>query len=356
MGSICNLFMDAKKFNTIYIAGLLLSTVFMILILLFWIRIASYTFLIFFWVLKFLSGFGIILSIANGFLLLLDKSKNKISKKGTNLLIIFQIIIPILFVIFALYNIISSSIGGSGTFGQSIFWSQIYLILNNLLYLYGIVSLLLNLYIIPIVRDQFEEAVELGKLNWWKKSAKKVGRSIKKKYFKLKKEFAKAQIQDQMSVKEILDLWRNKFAINLLLVFSVGSLIFTPITFVCVLYWLRLYVFFRNETNKYENIAMLVSMAWIGFIACILPFINLGFYQEIEGYLWTMNIFYLIGIILASWIFIKKLLNLQKITLVALKAKRKDGKIEKQAKEIEKLKSKLNASKAKKSKNEKESK
>jgi len=111
------------------------------------------------------------------------------------------------------------------------------------------------------------------------------------------------------------------------------------------MYWLRLYVFFRNETKKYENIAMLVSMIWIGFIACILPFLNLGIYQEIEGYLWTMNIFYLIGILFASLIFIKKLLNLQKITMTAIREKRKDGKIERQAREIDELKNQLDASK-----------
>ena len=333
--------MNSKNFNITYLVGLLITSILMIFTLLFWINITSYSFLIFFWILKFLSGFGLVLSIANGFLIILEKTKNKIGKRGTNTIIIFQIVIPLILIIFALYNLISSYTGGNASFGQSSNWSHFYIFLNDVIYLYGIMSLILSLFIFPIIKDQFEEAVELGKLNWWKKSAKRVGRNIKKKYFKLKKEYAKAHIQDQMTAKEILNLWRNKFAINLLLVFAIGTIVFTPIAFVFVMYWLRLYVFYRNPSKKYENIAMLLSMIWIGIIACLLPFVDLVVYQQIEGYLWTMNIWYLIGIILASWIFIKKILNLQQITLMNLKIKRKEGKIDKQEEEIQSLKEEL---------------
>jgi hypothetical protein len=161
----------------------------------------------------------------------------------------------------------------------------------------------------------------------------------------LKKDFAKAQIQDQMTVKEILDLWRRKFAINLLLILSIGSFVFMSITFICVMYWLRLYVFFRNDTNKYENIALLGSIIWVAIVATITPFYNLTglrIWDSIAPYLWTINIFYLIGIIFGSLIFIKKLLDLQGITIQALKMKSKDKKIDKLEKEKADLQKQLN--------------
>ena len=51
-------------------------------------------------------------------------------------------------------------------------WADIYVWMDNIIYIYGILSLLLSLYIIPIIRDEIHEAVELGKFSWWKKKAK----------------------------------------------------------------------------------------------------------------------------------------------------------------------------------------
>jgi len=147
-----------------------------------------------------------------------------------------------------------------------------------------------------------------------------------------------------MTVKEILDLWRNKFAINVLLVLAIGSLIFTPITFICVMYWLHLYVFFRIQTRSWEKVILLVGMMWIGLIAVIspfLPFLNLQIYETIDPYFWTVNVFYLVGILVATYIFIKKLLNLQGITITALRMRSKDKKIQKLKEEKEELEKQL---------------
>ncbi len=332
--------MNEKKFKIIYIIGLIISTLLMLWIVFFGNISLNITFVIFFWVVKFLSGFGLILGISNGFLILLDKTKDRIGKRGTNAIIIFQIIIPVILVIYAIEKLITSYLS-SGGISMTGVWRDIYVFFDNILYIYGILSLLLTLYIIPIIRDEIDKAVELGKLFWWKKKAKKVGRGIKKKYFRLKKEYAKAQIQDQMTVKEILDLWRNKFAVNLLLIIAIGTFIFTPITFICVMFWLRLYVFFRSDTNNYERIALLTSMTILGIIAVVSPYVQWGIHESILQYIWTMNIFYLIGIVIGSLMFIKKLLNLQGITSQALKLKAKDRKIRKLQKEKEDLKEKL---------------
>ncbi len=332
--------MKRKTFNIVYLIGLSISTVLMILILYFWVLYLNITFLIFFWVVKFLSGFGLVLSIANAFLILMDKTKNKIGKRGVRILVTFQIVIPIILIIYSLYKIFASYLGKGGVTMSGI-WEGVYLIFDNLLYIWGIGSLLFTLYIFPIFQEEFHKAVELSKFKFIKKGAKKAARVIKKKYFRLKKDFAKAQVQNQMEVNEILDLWRKKFAINLLLILAIGTIIFTPIAFICLMFWLRLYVFYRGETNNYEKVALLISMSFIAMIAIFSPFINLPIYTEIADYLWTINIFYFFGIFLATAIFIKKLLNLQGITVQALKMKKKDKEIDKLKKEKDILEQKL---------------
>ncbi len=334
--------MNEKQFNIVYLVGIIASTIIMLLILLTGVQSLHITFLIFFLIMKYLSGFGLVLSIANAFLIIMDKTKNSISKRGTMVLVVMQIVIPILLIVYGIYTIFSAYSKGTGG-SQSVMMEWI----QNIIYIYGIASLLLHLYIIPIAHQEFADAVELGKLGWWKKKAKNVGRGIKKKYFRLKKEYAKAQIQDQMTIKEILDLWRNKFAINLLLVAAIGAIVFTPIAFICVMYWLRLYIFFRSETKRYENVALLASMICLGIIAVISPLLNLAFYIAIEDWYWTVQIGYLIGIVLASFIFIKKILNMQGITITSLKMNSKDRQIEKLKKEREDLKKQLDTKKPK---------
>jgi len=328
--------MNEKLYRVIYFVILITSIVFMIFNLLFDLLYLDFFLLVFFWAVKFLSGFGIILSIANVFLIILKKFKEKFGKKELTIFNIIQIVVPIIFIGYAIYSIFVSCvekviIGGTG------FWYWV----NLLIYLYGILSLLLNLYILPIIRDEITEAAEMGKLSWWKKGAKKVARGIKKKYFELRKEYASAQVQDQMTAKEILDLWRNKFALNFLLIVGIGSIIFTPVTIVCIIFWLRIYIFFRSKIKKYEKISLLVSLIFIGIITLILPFLNLSIYANISDFYWTANLFYLIGIVIASIIFVKKLLTLQGITIAEQKIKRREKKIEELEEEKDKLKQKL---------------
>ncbi|MFX1574064.1 MAG: hypothetical protein ACFFB0_15075 [Promethearchaeota archaeon] len=332
--------MEEKTYKIVYIVGLLVTTGLMFLILFLGHLSLNFTFLVFFWVVKFLAGFGLVLSISNGFLLLMDKLSNKLGKRGTTVLIVIEIIIPALLIAYAIYTIISSY-----TQAAAVTQTGLWLWFDNIIYIYGIISLLLNLYIIPLASEEFHKAVEMSKLSFWKKGAKKVARKIKKEYFSLRKEYAKAQVQDQMAVKDILDLWRNKFAVNLLLILAIGSFIFMPIAFICVLYWLHLYVFYRLQIRLWEKAFLLIGMIWIGFIAVILPFLSFPKVVEIwitiDPYFWTANVLYLVGIILATFIFIKKVLNLQGITISGLKIQLKNKKITRLKKEKEELEKQL---------------
>jgi MFS family permease len=328
--------MNEKLYRIIYFVLLLASILFMIFNLTFNLLYLNFFLLVFFWAVKFLSGFGILLSIANVFLIVLKKFKERFGKKELTIFNIIQIVVPLILIIYATYQVITSFISKT-IISQTGFWFWFGL----LIYLYGILSLLLNLYILPIIRDEITEAAELGKLNWWKRGAKKVARGIKKKYFELKKEYASAQVQDQMTAKEILDLWRNKFALNFLLIIGIGSIIFTPITLVCIIFWFRVYIFFRSKIKTYEKISLLISLIFIGVITLIFPFLPSSIYINIANYYWTANLFYLIGIVIASIIFVKKLLSLQGITIAAQKIKRREKKIEELEEEKEELKRKL---------------
>ncbi|KKK41321.1 MAG: hypothetical protein Lokiarch_43800 [Candidatus Lokiarchaeum sp. GC14_75] len=319
--------MKEKAFSIFYFSGLIITTIIMLLQL---FRIISFDiiFLFFFWAINFLSGFGIILSLANLYLLFLDKLRNKLDKKAVKIFLFIEILIPVFLAIYAIFKIFRKRPTTPTGFW---FW------VDNILYIYGIISLLLNLYIIPIIRDEIQKAMELGKYKWWRKKATKVSRNIKKRYFLLKKEFARAQIQDQMTAKEILNLWHRKFAIGFLLIIALGALIFTPIAFICAAYWLKLYIFYKIRINRHEKYLILLSMILIGFFACIAPFLNLNAYIAIIKYFWTTQLFYLLGIIFASFVFITKILNLQGISATSIKLRRRKQKIKKLEKEKEDL-------------------
>ncbi len=46
---------------------------------------------------------------------------------------------------------------------------EIILGIDNIVFIYGIASLIINLYIIPVFKDKFESVIDQGKLMRWKK-------------------------------------------------------------------------------------------------------------------------------------------------------------------------------------------
>ena len=192
--------LDLKKFDIIYIIGLVATTIFMILELIFGFVALNITFLIFFWTMKLLAGFGLILTVANGILWILNRFTEKFSKKHVQVLIIIQVIVPGIFVGYAIYSIISSLPPAIPPTGIQ-YWFDL------LIFLYGIISLMLSLYIIPLIREEFQEAVDMGIIKRMKKGTKKIGRKMKKGYFSWRGKYAKVQIQDQMTLGEVLDIW-----------------------------------------------------------------------------------------------------------------------------------------------------
>ncbi len=329
--------MKKNSFTIFYFVGLAITTFIMLLIFLLSVNSLNVTFLVFFWVIKFLSGFGLILSIVNGFFFLLNKTKDKISETGTKILIIVQIIVPLLLIVYAIYKIYASFISPVSTISMTGIWNDIYVWVDNIIYIYGILSLLLSLYILPLIRGEFDEAINLGRNQKLVKNAKNLGRNVKKKWFKWRDEFGKTKLQDQKMIKELLVSWRNKFAIILLVPLAIGALLLMPISFIFIVMWLKIIIFDRGEIKKYEKIALLVSIIVVGAFAIIIPFYELGIYSEISNWLWTINIFYLIGITVATLLFVTTLLRLQGITMSNIKKqrfKKKKDKLEDEKKQV----------------------
>ncbi len=304
--------LNLEKFDIFYIICIVGTTIFMILELIYGFVALDFTFLIFFWTMKLLSGFGLILTVANGILWILNRFTEKFSKKHIQILIIIQVIVPGIFIGFAIYSIFSNLPPATPPTGIQ-YWFDL------LIFLYGIISLMLSLYIIPLIREEFQEAVDTGIIKRVKRGAKKVGRKMKKKYFSWRGKYAKVQIQDQMTLGEVLDIWRTRFAVYLLIPIAIGSLIFTPIALICIVFWLKIIVFDKGEPKFYERIGLLISIIWITTISCLSYAFDLVFYTSIQPFFWTIQVFYLIGILISTVIFINQFIKLKGITIKKIK-------------------------------------
>lgn len=298
--------MEIEKFDLFYIIGLMVSIIFMFWIFLYSFLVLNATFLIFFWLIYFLSGFGLILNISFLFLFICEKIKQKIRSMGVNCFILVQIVILVLVNIYAIYRIYFSFISEGGLLMYGI-WESNFAWIDNIVYIFSIISLLIFLYINPIINNNFKEAIVQGRAITWKIGAKKIGREIKKKYYSLRSKYAKLQLQNQMSGKELLKIWQNKFAVFFLIPLAVAAFIFTPIAFVYAVFWLKIFIFSKSEIKRYEKIALLISTIIIGTVACLCPLLELKIYADISHYLWTVNLFYFLGILVASIIYIRKI-------------------------------------------------
>lgn len=309
--------MKLKNYDIFYLVGLAGATIFMILELALGFVSLNFTFLIFFWTMKLLSGFGLIMTVANGILWILNRFTEKFSKKEVQILVIIQVIVPGILTGYAIYTIFSNLPPTTPLTGFS-YW------IDLLLFLYGILSLIISLYIFPLLREEFQDAVDQGVFKRIKKGGKGIGRRLKKRYFNWRGNYAKVQIQDQMSIGEVLEIWRNRFAVYLLIPITIGSLIFTPVAFICIIFWLKVIVFDKSEPKKYERIALLISMIWIALIASLSYLFNLVFYESIQPLFWTIQIFYLIGILISSAIFIFQFIKLKGITIKKIREEIKE--------------------------------
>ncbi len=312
--------MKLDNFDIFYIIGIISSSVIMIILITFFfygIPLIDYFYLIFFWTIKFLSGFGLILTITNGFFFLFKFMKERISKRTLNVFITIQLISCAILIGYGIYGIISSYYESNIPSPEFMEWVDI------IVFSFGLISISLTLYLIPLFREEFQDVFEQGNFSRITGKVKIVSRNVKKKYYAFRRQYVRLQMKDHTTIKDILQIWRNKFAVYLLIPMGIGCFLFTPITFVFIVFWIKFFIF-DGEPQSYERIALIISIVFIVIISILSYIFDWVFYSAISEFFWTIYIFYLIGIVVGSAIFIYHFTKLKGITLQHITDKIRD--------------------------------
>ncbi len=268
---------------------------------------------------KFISGFGLFLTLTTATIFVLTKFRDmfKDAKKRLQLFnIVMLIIIPIVLLVYYFYKIFDTYLKGASTDN----------VLDIILFIYGIVSLVLSLYIRPTINENLMDATETTTGDKAKRKVKNLGRGIKKRWFTWRKDYAKAVVQDALTLQEVGNLMKQRVAIVMLPVIGIGMLMFTPIAAICILFFLEL-IINADLIRKPERGALIASMITIAGICTILPIVvtGLGFYKDNpinQQYWWVLSLLYFVGMLISTFIFIKKLLNMQGYSLLEWSRKR----------------------------------
>jgi TRAP-type C4-dicarboxylate transport system permease small subunit len=126
-----------------------------------------------------------------------------------------------------------------------------------------------------------------------------------------RKNYAKAQLQDQISMKEFLNEWRQRLAIIVMPFLGLGSLVFTPIAAIIIIMWIYIFFISSDRPLKFEMILLFGSFAAITIISCLFPFILnfTSFYSTIETNYYWIYITNFIGSLIASILYLQKILQ-----------------------------------------------
>lgn len=283
-----------------------ITTVLMLFLLLTGETSLNFTLVIFLVAVKFLSGFGIILSIVSFGIFVFQKFeeqfKGEENKKKLKAFQILLIVLPIVLIVYYGPWKISQSFIEQGAQDN---------IIDKLIFVYGICSLLVTLYVVPLVQGEFTTVTTVSTGEMIKSTLTKGVRGFKKRMFSWRKNFAKAQLQDQLSLRDFLDLWRQRLAVVALVVLGVGSLVFTPITVIMIGMWIRVYFLTERRPFKFE-IALLVGAALaLAVIAALIPFILefTPFYATIQTNYYWVDVAYLCGLAIASVLYLHRMLR-----------------------------------------------
>lgn len=267
---------DEKKWLYIWIILLAGSSVLMLIILLNLITQLDFTFVIFLVSTKFLAGFGVIMGITGLVIFMFKKFEKKFKGKQNKwkikALFIFVLIIIIGLLVYQgpykFYDIATSTGGGGNIF--------MYLF-DQLLFIYGIVSLILRQYMLPVWKNEFDDVLHKSLMDKLKKGWTEKVRGAKKKWHSWRKNYAKAYLQDQLSLKEYLKIWRRKFAIITLLFLGIGNFIFTIICVILIMAWYLIFIKKVNGLKKYEVYLFVAACVAICVITVLTTFdITLG--------------------------------------------------------------------------------
>jgi len=283
--------------------------------------------------LKFISGFGLVLSVLGAGIFVLknqsDKFKGKENKKQLKIYQITMLIIPIALLIYkGPVKLVQTYRAGGET--DNIF--------DKLLFLFGICSLLITLYIIPLFKEEFLSASEKTLGNKIKDKAKKGVRGLKKGWFKMWKSYGKVQLEDQKTMQDHLEFWKQRFAVLSLIILGIGMFIFTPISVILIVIWIRVYALDKKSLFDYERYMLIGATISTLVIAILIPFSFSGtqFYQSIKSTYFWVDFGYFLGLLVGTVVYLGKFLQSSSISWLIETVKEKtsgeeeDEKVEEQ--------------------------
>jgi hypothetical protein len=301
--------MDAweKKFAIIWIVILSAATAVMLLLLLTGESSLDFTLVIFLMVVKFLAGFGTVIGITSAIIFVLTKFeklfKGEEHKKNLKMLLICMFLIIIgLNVYNGPFKIVQSIINPKKDVDN---------IFDKIMFVYGIVSLFFSLYIHPIWKGDFLMATAPTKGDNIKKGLKSASRGIKKRFFTWRKNYAKAELQQQLGMKEFMTNLRQHLAVIVLPFLGAGTIVFTVICVIFVFTWLRIFLLKERKLVKIEFIFLACACIGITVIAVLLPFVfdQTPFYATIQAGYFGTYIANFAGLLIASIIYLNKMLG-----------------------------------------------
>ncbi|HMF32249.1 MAG TPA: hypothetical protein VKK79_12580 [Candidatus Lokiarchaeia archaeon] len=312
--------MDTKRRNIllVYIISLGASGVLTWVMWAFGKGSLTWTTVIFFSGTRFLAGFGLFLSLTSGAIFILTKFGDKFKANRKRLLLFnwgFLIILPFVLMIYYFVKIfLAYQAGTNPSSTPATFQGLVENWLDIVLFIEGIVSLLLSLYILPAISEKIVDVTETTTSDKLARGAKNVGRGLKKRYFKWRKDYAKALVQDALTLKEIGNVMRQRLAIIMLPIFALGTLLFTPIAVVCAVFFVQL-LWDSDSVEKPERILLAIAMIGTAVITTLSPFPQFAtlnpFYAQYKNLAWILTLTYFCGLVVSSLFLIRKLLILE---------------------------------------------
>jgi len=320
-----------KKIILIWIALLAVTTCLMLLILLRGEISLNSTLIIFLIVMNFLSGFGMPIGVSSFVIFILTKFEKRFSgeenRARLRYFLVFIIIVLIGILIYEGPYKITLSILYPGIPANIIDW---------ILYIYGIASLFLSIYIWPLLKNTFFVSRTIAEKDVLKKSIKETFQGIKTRFMSWRKQYAKVEVQKQVTLKEQLNEAQRHVAIFTMIFLGVGCLIFTPICAIFIFIWLRIYLIYTEKRPlKFEIILLSIASIVIMVVALLEPFIPplRAFFSSI---LEQNNVFTTIaqfsGLLISSIIYINYLLK----PILQERRKRKFEELKKESKDLKK--------------------
>jgi MFS family permease len=328
-----------KKIILIWIAILAVTTCIMLYILLLGEFSLTSTLIVFLVVIKFLAGFGLPMGLSTAIIFVLTHFEKWFSgeenRANVRRLLIFIVFVLIIVLIYqGPYKIITSILNPGVNEN----------ILDIILYVYGIASLFITMYIWPLLKAKFFVYKTIGEKDVLKKSVTQTIQGIKTRFQSWRKQYAKVEIQKQVDLKDQLNEVRRQIAIFTFIFLGIGCLIFMPLTAIFIFIWLRIYLIFTSERPlKFEIFLLIGACIVIMIIALLEPFIppiTAMFGLIFSNYYYWVFIAQFIGLLISSLIYINHLLR----PILEERKKRKMEELKQESEDLKKQRGELQQS------------